>query len=1016
MLFLLGSFLYLNVIGLPEFLKSPLVAELRARGIDVDFTRLRLRWFQGLVAESVHMGGTEHDESPEFWVAEVAVKLDPAALRRFRFKVTSLILRDGRLDIPLRSADEPTQRFTVRGIGTELRLLPNDRWELNQFEAICLGAKLKLSGTLANASAVRDWQVGRSTNQVSGPWQTQLRHALRVTRQMQFSRTPEIRLSVRGDARDPSNIAADLTFNARDADTSWGKLDGLLLIAKLNHSSESNHVGRSELHLQIDAARTPWIEATTSRLELNWAQAYTNPVPSEVIWNWEFHDISLPWGEISEARFSGRTFQASTHPVLLRTDLMLESGTFRSKWVDCPTNRFTTQLIHAPDDFIPQQVEWLWAMDKPQSRWGDMQHVELSGHLTRAPTNSPPRADPDWAWWAQLEPFQIDWSARVDGITATNVQVDSISLAGNWRAPELAIEKLQVNLYERQANATARINVGTRLAESECNFDFDVHRIAPLLTPDTQRWLTQYGWNEPPQIAGSASLILPAWTNSQPDWRGKVLPTVVLHGFLEAHNAEYRGVPISHAQTHFSFSNFVWHLPDFVATRPEGRIEFEHIGDSRTHDYSFKVRGRIDPLALQPMFGEKASRAFGFFAFTDPPFVEGEVRGRWREPDRTTVMTRVTATNFVFRGEPVSEFAANIEYTNRSIMATAVRLRSGEENVSAPGVGFDLSAQKVYLIDAVSTMDPQRITRAIGPKVARTLSPYIFKHPPNARVNGWAEVGRGRQADMRFELSGGPFQYWKFNVPQISAMVQWVDETVTITNLSADFYNGRLAGDFHVDFTGDTNADFQLRARVAEADLHRLMTDLSTPTNRLEGTLSGDLTITNANTGDWGSWNGFGNAHLRDGFLWGIPLFGIFSPVLDAVIPGVGSSRVSGGTATFVIRNSVIYTGDMDIRASTMRLAYNGSIDFNGNVDARVEARILRDAWVVGPLVSLVLSPLTKLFEYKVTGTLQQPEKEPLHIPKPFQFPFHPLKTLKEIFTEEKSPPPAQEKLPTPQR
>lgn len=396
-LVLLGSFLYLNIIGLPEFLKSPLVAELRSRGIDVEFGRLRLRWFQGLVAESVHLGGTEHAESPEFSVAEVAVKLDPASLRKLRFKVTSLILKDGRLDIPLPSADEPTQRFTVRGIGTELRLLPNDRWELNQFEAVCLGAKLKLSGTLTNASAFRDWQVGRSTNQSPGLWQTQLRHALRVTRQMDFSRPPEIHLFVRGDAQNPARITADLTFSARDANTSWGRLDGLLLIAKLNRPSESSHLGRSELHLQIDAARTPWIEATMSRLELHWAQAFTNPVPSDVNWHWEFRDISFPWGKIPEARFSGHTFQSSTNPVLLSTDLMLDSGAFRSKWVQSPTNRFTAQLIHAPDDFIPRQVEWQWAMEKPQSQWGDAQHFELTGHLTRAPTNSPTRANPDWA-------------------------------------------------------------------------------------------------------------------------------------------------------------------------------------------------------------------------------------------------------------------------------------------------------------------------------------------------------------------------------------------------------------------------------------------------------------------------------------------------------------------------------------------------------------------------------------------------------------------------------------------
>ena len=211
-------------------------------------------------------------------------------------------------------------------------------------------------------------------------------------------------------------------------------------------------------------------------------------------------------------------------------------------------------------------------------------------------------------------------------------------------------------------------------------------------------------------------------------------------------------------------------------------------------------------------------------------------------------------------------------------------------------------------------------------------------------------------------------------------------------------------------------ADFNLRAEVTNADLHQLMVDLSSPTNRLEGTLSGDMTITQANSADWASWNGFGQARLREGFLWDMPLFGIFSSVLNAVIPGLGSSPVSGGQATFTITNSVIHTDDMEIRSPAMRLEYRGTIDFKGRVEARVEARLLRDAWVIGPLVSLVLSPLTKLFEYKVSGTLHEPQKEPLYIPKPLMFPFHPLRTLKELFIQEKpekpEAPPTSEKRP----
>src|ERR1044072_1534104 len=119
---------------------------------------------------------------------------------------------------------------------------------------------------------------------------------------------------------------------------------------------------------------------------------------------------------------------------------------------------------------------------------------------------------------------------------------------------------------------------------------------------------------------------------------------------------------------------------------------------------------------------------------------------------------------------------------------------------------------------------------------------------------------------------------------------------------------------------------------------------------------------------------------------------------LNAVISRLGSSRGSGGTATFTLTNSVIHTEDMEIRSPAMRLAYRGAIDFKGRVDARVEARLLRDAWFIGPIVSLVFSPLSKLFEYRVTGTLHEPQKEPLYIPKPFLFPLHPFLTFKQLF------------------
>ena len=62
------------------------------------------------------------------------------------------------------------------------------------------------------------------------------------------------------------------------------------------------------------------------------------------------------------------------------------------------------------------------------------------------------------------------------------------------------------------------------------------------------------------------------------------------------------------------------------------------------------------------------------------------------------------------------------------------------------------------MTNAISTMDPKLVTHAIGPQVERVLSPYTFVAPPTALVNGWVEVRRGKQSDLRFDLSGGLYE------------------------------------------------------------------------------------------------------------------------------------------------------------------------------------------------------------------------------------------------------------------
>ena len=81
---MLGALLYLNRVGLPDFAKQPLLENLRARGLELEFSRLRLSWYRGIVAENVRFGRADEPLSPQLTAAQVQLRLNHRALARLR--------------------------------------------------------------------------------------------------------------------------------------------------------------------------------------------------------------------------------------------------------------------------------------------------------------------------------------------------------------------------------------------------------------------------------------------------------------------------------------------------------------------------------------------------------------------------------------------------------------------------------------------------------------------------------------------------------------------------------------------------------------------------------------------------------------------------------------------------------------------------------------------------------------------------------------------------------------------
>ena len=1005
---LAGALLYLNQVGLPGFIKRPLLEKLKAQGLDLEFSRLRLSWYRGILAENVSFGQANRPLSPRATFGRVQLQLDYRALARRQFQVEALALRRGRLVWPLARTNQPPRQLTLDRLETDLRFLPNDQWALVDFNASFLGAKLQLSGSLTHASAARNWKFlqpqAHPPGQAAAQWQARLGQLADALEQSHFAAPPEVRLHVRGDATHLDSFIIHLFAAVPGARTPWGTLTQGQLNARLLPAT-TNRPPRAQLSLAAAAAQTPWATVTNLRvlIRIPSFQGPTNSIPCEL--TLRAGDAETPWASASNLQLETALAPAQDQPGRVSGDLVLRADRLNSKWGGGSNVRFAGRWVQALTNPVPLSAEGRLNCGALKTQWGRAAQARVLARLASDERAAAPASThPDWAGWAGLEPYALNWDCHLAEVQTDRLAAREVACAGAWRAPTLTVTNLEATFTNGHLGLRAALNVATRALEAAVTSNADPRQLTPFLPKSAAHWAAALAWNQPPSLAAKVALVLPAWTNRQPDWQAEIQPSLRVEGELEAPaGGAYKEVSVSRAQCHFSYSNQCWQLAQLLITRPKGqKVVASYSEDALTRQFRWRLAGNLDPGAVRPLLGPEERGGLDFFTFTQPPVIEAEVCGVGADARLLGIWGRAALTNFTFRGESASSLQTGFAYSNQVLRLDAPRLLRADGQLTADSVVADFNAQKVYITNGLSTADPMVVARAIGPPTAQALEPFHFLEPPAVRVHGIAPM-HGEEADLFFGVQAGPFHWLTFTVPHVAADLHWAGLELFLTNVSLGFYGGNAEGSASFDFDSrHPGTDCQFALRTSGTLLHHLMADLSTPTNHLEGLLTGNLVITGANSADWRQTQGYGNVQLRDGLLWDIPLFGVFSPVLDALAPGLGSSRASRGSCRFTITNGVVRSDDLEIHSPPVRLLYRGSADLQGRLNARVEARVLRDMPLFGPLVSLAFWPVSKLFEYKVTGSLDQPKTEPLYLlPKILLLPLHPLRTLKGLVPEE---------------
>jgi hypothetical protein len=877
---LVCAVIWLDRVGVPDFVKQPIIDSLHQHGIELQFVRLRFNFIRGLVADNVHLGGTTTN-TPSMTFSQVRLELNYRALLHRKWQLDGLALRQGTLTVPVLDTNGPPCLLTLNHIQTDLRFGTNDVWSLDNFEASFAGATFILSGALAHASTAQDWKIFHHKPSANGAEQAQFRRIARALNQIHLYGASQLLLNVNGDARDFNSFAFHLVVNAPGAETPWGNASNMELIV---HS--------------VGPVQQPKVALAQPR-EIDWV------------------------AHVSQ---------------LATTNLNADSIYCAGRW-------------HAPTE--------------------------------------------------------LQWNAEVSRLVTSKLNAEFISCGGFWQDPEITLTNLYARLGDGELRAAVQFNLKTRELSFTNSSCFDLNAINSLLTEKTRERLAHYSLPRSPDLRASGSLILPDWKEHNIDWRDDVQPTVRLKGELALTNAGFSGLTFDRVHGYFSYSNEIWNLTNVVITRPEGKMLVAGMENDTTRDYEWHLAGAFAPGSIQPFLNPKALRGFTNFTFAEPLNFDTDIHGRLYDYDSIDAAGHVQLKHFTIRGEAIDNVETDFHYAHLIAEFFRPHLEAGPQTMHADGVLLDYPGDRIYFTNGLGTADPQMVATAIGPLQAQIIRPYHFPLLPTVRVNGYAPLRDGTNADLDFQAVGStPVECLKVRTPALTGEIHWVRQTLMLTNITGSFYGGYGGAYAFFDFQPHRGANFSFVVNLTNVDVHPLATDLSSPTNHLEGLVSGHFVVTRGYSADWRSSFGYGSIDMRNGLLWDEPVFGILSPVMNTISPGLGDSRATDASAKFNMTNGIISTDDLQIHTSIMGLLYTGTVDLQGNLDAHVTAELLRDVPGVGHMLSTVLWPVGKAFECNVTGTWKKPISKLNYLPTSFLFEMlHPIHAF-EDWSQSIPPPP----------
>ena len=301
---------------------------------------------------------------------------------------------------------------------------------------------------------------------------------------------------------------------------------------------------------------------------------------------------------------------------------------------------------------------------------------------------------------------------------------------------------------------------------------------------------------------------------------------------------------------------------------------------------------------------------------------------------------------------------------------------------------LDLS-REVYGFDLRSTIDPPSIGQIVSPVLLRALAIGNYGGPATVHAAGSYDNNHPARTDVQVEADAERVGLKWFTADHTTFTVRNRGLHYEATNITGQAYGGDVGARFF----------FYSSPQPGEGDRYEL--DMETSSNDLRrvalamhpnlkdppgGTMKLKLQIAGlVDDPDLRSVKGEGSVRITEGQLHKIRIFGLLSTLLAKLTPDLGYASLTSLKMSFDIRDGKLTTSDLQLGGQWLNVKGKGTYSLaDSKLDFLAEVQLFKKGTLVGDAVRLITSPVTKLFQIQLTGTLENPEWKTANLPKIF--------------------------------